>query len=100
MEDRQLFRRSDLRISDVASELATNSTYISACLNGQLGVSFPVFVARYRVEYAQQLIRNYPDIKIAAVWTEAGFSHESTFFRIFKSVVGMTPKEWIATLPR
>ena len=100
MEQEKMFLNSELKVSDVADRLGVRSRQVSDCIKTKRDCLFAQFVNGYRVEYAQQLIRNYPDIKIAAVWTEAGFSHESTFFRIFKSVVGMTPKEWIATLPR
>ncbi len=94
MEDRQFFRRSDLRIGDVASELGTNSTYISACLNGQLGVSFPVLVARYRVEYAQSLMLREPGKRLSKVAEESGFADDASFFRTFKQITGVTPSEW------
>ena len=94
MEDRQFFRRKDLRIGDVASELGTNSTYISACLNGQQGVSFPVFVARYRVEYAQSLMLREPGKRLSEVAEESGFADDASFFRTFKQITGVTPSEW------
>jgi AraC-like DNA-binding protein len=46
------------------------------------------------VAYAQELMRRQPDAKISMVWTTSGFSTESTFFRAFKAVTGMTPNAW------
>lgn len=94
MDEKQFFRRKDLRIGDVAAELGTNSTYISACLNSQLGVSFPTLVARYRVEYAQYLMRREPDKRLVDIADESGFTNETTFFRTFKQLTGKTPSEW------
>lgn len=94
MRDRQFFRRPDLRVADVARELGTNSTYISACLNGETGLSFPDYVAGFRVRYAQELLRNYPDKLLSEVAAESGFASEKSFFRTFKAVTGMTPGEW------
>lgn len=94
MEDRQLFRRSDLRVSDVASELGTNTTYISACLNSQMGVSFPTFIARYRVAYAQSLMLREPGKRLSKVAEESGFADDASFFRTFKQITGVTPSEW------
>jgi AraC-like DNA-binding protein len=96
MEKEQLFRRKDLRISDVATELGTNSTYISASLNSQLGVSFPNYLARYRVDYARDLMRRNPDMRLSDVAEESGFANESSFFRSFKKLTGLTPSEWKA----
>lgn len=100
MKREKLFLDSGLKVSDVADRLGVRSRLVSDCIKQQRDCLFSQFVNTYRVEYAQQLIRNYPDIKMTAVWAESGFSHEATFFRIFKSIVGMTPKEWIANLPR
>lgn len=94
MRDRQFFRRKDLRVADVARELGTNSTYISACLNGETGLSFPDYVAGFRVRYAQELLRNYPDKLLSEVAAESGFASEKSFFRTFKAVTGVTPGEW------
>ena len=35
-------------------------------------------------------------MKLAAVFAESGFTSESTFFRTFKTVTGLSPKEWLA----
>lgn len=96
MEKDQLFKRGDLRLADVAQALGTNVTYISACINGQAGCSFTDFVNDYRVEYAKEILRSKPGIKISAVGTEAGFSSEASFFRNFKDRTGLSPAEWIS----
>ena len=94
IEGRKLYLVKDLKISDIARELGTNATYISACINGQLGLSFPELIARYRVEYAQELMRKNPEMPSVEVWEESGFNNEKTFFRCFRAQAGMTPAEW------
>ena len=37
----------------------------------------------------------WPDKKIAAVAIESGFANEMSFFRNFKQVEGVTPREWL-----
>ena len=34
--------------------------------------------------------------KIADIYIESGFANEGSFFRTFKAVTGMTPKEWLS----
>lgn len=94
VEQKQLYLVKDLKIADIARELGTNATYISACINGQLNVSFPEFIARYRVEYAQKLMREHPELPSVEVWEESGFNNEKTFFRCFRAQTGMSPAEW------
>jgi YesN/AraC family two-component response regulator len=81
-------------VKDVAELLHTNSTYVSACLNAQLGKSFPDFVNSYRVRYAQQLMREHPSMGYAQISEESGFSGENAFFRTFKAHTGVTPSAW------
>lgn len=94
MEERQLYRKKGLKLADVATELGTNTTYISACLSGQLGTSFRVFVNKYRLEYAKRLMKEHPQMRLSQVGDESGFSNEKTFLRTFKATTGVTPTEW------
>ena len=94
MEEQQLFMNPNLKITDLATALGTNRSTISACINSQRDCSFPQFVNAYRVAYAQELLRTQPDIKIAEVCMQSGFSSEASFYRIFKAVTGTTPTAW------
>lgn len=94
MEEQKLFRNKDLRIADVATALGTNTTYISATLNGTLSTTFPAFVTGYRIRYAQDLMRKDPTMRLSQVAEESGFANEKTFMRSFKTACGVTPSEW------
>lgn len=96
MEEKEFFRRKDLRLADVAAELGTNTTYISACINGLTGQNFPAFLNGYRVRYAQQLMREHPEMRLAQVSEDSGFVNETTFLRSFKKFTGLTPSGWKA----
>ena len=47
-------------------------------------------------EYAQRLMREHPEMLLADVAEESGFSNEQSFFRTFKARTGLTPQEWKA----
>jgi len=96
MDEQQPYLNPDLKIADVAKALGTNATYVSRCINAERGATFSQFVNAYRISHAQQLLRQQPDMKIAALSTASGFANETTFFRAFKALTGMTPKEWMA----
>lgn len=98
MNERQLFLNSNLKVSDLAAELNTNSRYVSDCIKQGKNATFKQFVNRYRVEYAKQLMRQHPDMKLSVVALKSGFSTEMTFYRTFKASTGMTPKEWASQL--
>ena len=97
MEEKQLFRNKDLRLVDVATELCTNTTYLSACLNGELGTTFPMFVMGYRIRFAQELMQKDPSMRLSQVAEASGFTNEKTFLRTFKASCGVTPSEWKQT---
>lgn len=94
MDEQQPYLNSELKVQDVADALGTNRTYVSNCICSQRGCSFSQYVNTYRVKYAQQLLRQYPDKKIYEVSISSGFSTESSFFRAFKAATGKTPKDW------
>jgi AraC-like DNA-binding protein len=94
MEEKQRFKDPDLKISDVALELNTNVRYVSDCIKNVKGCSFTQYVNGYRIEHAQKLLREQPDLKISHIYLSSGFTNDSSFFRIFKSVTGTTPNEW------
>lgn len=98
MDEERPFLNNELKIADLATSLGTNVTYISNCINSQKGCSFIQFVNGYRIDYAKQLLRKHPDKKISEVWAASGFANETSFFRNFKALTGMTPNEWRAKI--
>ena len=95
MSEQHLFLNSNLKLNDVAVELSTNRRYISDCIKAHCGCTFSQYVNNLRIEYAKNLMRNQPDVKMAEVALSAGFSNETTFFRAFKAITGQSPKEWM-----
>ena len=94
MEEQQLYLNSGLKLSDVAMAVGCNRNVLSACINDLRHCSFSQFVNTYRVEHAKQMLISNPDTRASEVWMESGFGNETTFFRTFKAIVGMTPSEW------
>ncbi len=94
MEEQQLYLDANLKLTDLATKLGTNRTTISNCINSMRQCTFTQFVNNYRIRHAQQLMRNTPDKRASEVWMESGFATETSFFRTFKTLVGMTPTEW------
>ena len=95
MEEQKLYRNTDLKLQDVAAALGTNRRFISDSINSQMGCSFSQYVNNYRIDHAKRILLQNPDKKIMDVYIESGFANESSFFRTFKAITGMTPKEWV-----
>ena len=94
IEEKELFRNKDIRISDIASELATNRTYISLIINSTLGTNFSDLINGYRIEHAKKLMKERPEMSHTDIAEESGFSSRTSFLRTFKAKTGMTPTEW------
>lgn len=94
MEAQQLFRRSGLKLQEVADLLGSNRTYVTDGIKSARGMSFSQYVNTYRVNYAKELLLKDPDKKISVIATDAGFSTEVSFFRAFKALTGTTPNEF------
>ena len=94
MESQKLYKNSELKLSDLANAVGSNRRAVSDCINSQAGNSFNQYVNTFRTEHAKRIIRQYPDRKLSDIYIESGFANETSFFRTFKALTGMTPKEW------
>ena len=96
MEEEMLFRKKDLRISDVAKGAGSNRTYVSNYMNRELKLSFSDYINTYRVRYAQSLM-TLPgnSLSLFEIGDCSGFANEVSFYRNFKKIVGTTPSDWL-----
>lgn len=92
--EKKLFLRKDLRVADIAQEMATNQTYVSLLVNNLSGNNFATLISGYRIRYAQQLMREHPEMVHADVAEASGFASRTAFLRTFKAQTGLTPTEW------
>ncbi len=95
MEEDERYLKA-LRQSDIAAGLGVSTAKVSDCIVRSRGCTFGQMLAEYRVHHAQKLLAGNPELKLAAVIAQSGFTSESTFFRSFKAVTGKSPKEWLA----
>ena len=95
MEEKELFKRPDLKVEDLAAELGTNVAYVRGCISGTYGGSFKSFVNEYRIRYVQRLLKENPNAKITALAEDAGFSSNATFYRNFTAITGLSPAAWL-----
>lgn len=85
-----------LKPTDIAVDLGVSVANLTDCISSQRHCTFAQLIAEYRVGHAQRLLTDDPDMKLVAVIEQSGFASESTFFRTFKAVTGLSPKEWLA----
>lgn len=102
MEEDRLYLNPVLNLELVATHTGMPARTISAVLNQHQEISFNEWVNGYRVEEFKQRIREKEHLEqmtLSAIAFECGFNSQATFQRIFKQSVGMTPSEYLKTLP-
>ena len=60
------------------------------------GMSLRKYIAHKRIEEAQILIRTHPNMSVSQVAVEVGYDDDSTFYRNFKKITGISPTDYRA----
>ena len=97
VESENLYILHDLNINTLAKKLNTNRTYLSKAINSVSGKSFIEFINEYRIAEAKRLLYSKESelITIDAIGEKSGFNSKATFFRVFKSLSGVTPNYFL-----
>lgn len=84
-------------ISLLNTIMKTNNNYISKAIRLQGYPNFNTYVNSHRINYVKELIEknDLEKVTLMYIYTEAGFTNQSTFNKAFKQIVGMTPSEYI-----
>lgn len=83
----------NLSLSQVAEKLGVSNGYLSTLLNQNMGCGFVDYLNQIRIDWAccylrQSYLKNYE------IAYKVGFQDEKYFSKVFKKVIGMTPKEY------
>lgn len=93
MEEKKLYKDSQLNRERLAELLGTNRTYLSRIIKEKSGMNYLQFVNSYRIQEAIQILsdHNRIDYPLKQIWSDLGFNSPATFYKIFQQSVGMTP---------
>lgn len=81
-------------LHEMAQHVGVSGSHLAYLFQKTLGVNFKLFLAVVRVEEAKQLLVEKPHMRITEVSLEAGFGDLRHFERVFKRLVGQTPREY------
>jgi AraC-like DNA-binding protein len=98
METDKLYLDPNLTVSLLATHTSLTPKTISAVLNQHLHKNFNEFVNEYRVQAITEKMQQaaFRHLTIAGLAYECGFNSLSTFQRAFKTIKGVTPKEYLS----
>lgn len=94
MRTEKPYLNPDFQLMDLNEVLPMNRTYLSRFLRDEFGCTFYQFVNKYRIDEAKRLMTEQPELKIADVAAQSGFSSQNVFTNIFTREIGMGPREW------
>lgn len=92
-DNQRIYQKSDLKITDIASSLNTNRTYVSNAINAYCKCSFNAMVNKYRIKEAKEIlaIEQNNIYSLDFIAAKVGFNNVHTFIRIFKELENTTP---------
>ena len=98
VQSEQMFLQPNLKIVDLVKRLNTNRNYIYKAINLGKGVSFTEYINRMRIDYAKNLIDKNTEMTLGEIAFQSGFSSNTSFYRNFKQLIGLGPKEYQSSL--
>jgi AraC-like DNA-binding protein len=90
----KLFLKPSVKIGDIAQYVGTNYKYISLYINKYIGHSFHEWIGGLRIEEAQHLMTDHPEMTIGEVARRVGISDKSNFIRQFEKQTHLSPNIW------
>lgn len=98
IEKEKLFLDSHLTLDQLSQQLGVNRNYVSETLSRSKYGSFYTLINTYRLEYAQEMLRQDPTLKLEHVALDSGFSSMNVFSQVFKRYREMAPSAFVKTL--
>lgn len=88
---------ADLSLKALAGRLNVTSSYLSSLFRKEVGVTLTDYVNQQRIAHARHLLLNtsYP---IKSIAQQCGIADLNYFVRMFKRIVGVTPKVYRDTM--
>lgn len=86
--------QNNISLSNVAYELGVNPSYLSRTFPAEVGCSIMDYIAKVRMEVAVNYMRN-TDLRVYEIAERVGYTNTEHFSRMFKKVLGKSPREFI-----
>lgn len=97
MKEEKRFLDPWLMLDELAAEIGVLRNALSRAINTVAGISFPLWIGRYRIAETQRLMgeKNGDKLKVNELARMSGFSSRTTFFRVCRAITGSTPSALI-----
>ncbi|MDR3048209.1 MAG: AraC family transcriptional regulator [Bacteroidales bacterium] len=100
LEEQALYLDPEFSSTRMAQDLNINISYLSKAIQLHSGMNFNRLVNSYRINKVKEtLSTNLQSYTMQYIYMSSGFKSQSAFNKAFKMQEGITPSEYIKTLP-
>lgn len=92
--EEESYTQAEISIKDAASQMGTNSNYLSLYINKVLNTSFATWLNTLRIEKSKEYLLDDKKLSIEECGIKVGYPNIYNYSRWFKIVTGMSPSEW------
>lgn len=93
----KVYLDAELNLSALARQIGVSEGVLSAVINEEFQQNFRNFINEKRVEEVKHLLltQDYKHLSILGIALESGFNSEASFYRVFKTITGQSPKDFL-----
>ena len=84
----------ELELTELSEKVFLNPSYLSTLFKQETGLTITQYVLQLRMMKAKELLKNRLDLKVYKVGEQVGYPDCIYFNKVFKKMVGITPKEY------
>lgn len=101
MEEDRVYLNTNLNLMVLSEHTGLTPKILSAVINQHLNKNFNEFINEYRIAEIKNRLSSpaSENLTIVGLAYECGFNSQSTFQRAFKTILGVSPKEYLAKIP-
>ena len=82
-----------IRLVDMARKYNYSISYLSRKFTAEIGMGFSEYVQRIRIEHSCRLLEQ-TDLRVSDIALLVGYENQKFFNKVFKTVLGITPREF------
>ena len=88
------YTQPEINIKDAATQMGTNSYYLSTYINRVLETSFAVWLNSLRIEKSKEYLTSNGGITMEECGIKVGYVNLYNYSRWFKAITGVSPLKW------
>ena len=95
VEEQRLYLDKDLTLSELATAVGTNRTYLSDYFSNVKHITFYDYINQLRItKKSIPMMQEHPEYTLEHIASESGFNSISTFRRAFNKLTGVSPSQY------